>query len=369
MNNKIKIAYVISTLENCGPVNILFNLVKYLNRNVYDPIIITLSPENTKTRVLDFERLGIKVIQLNLSRIEGMFFAQKKIVEIVGQENIQILHGHSFRADGIIAKMKGILTTNTLHNYPFYDFPMTYGKFQGKWMAKKHLQLIKKISFPVACSKSVANLFKEHQDLSLSYVQNGVDIEIFQASKHSKGEWKRKLGLDPNKVLFLVVGVLTSRKDPFTIIEAFKNRREQLLFLGEGELLEEARKRNNNPNVKFLGRVSNVADYLKATDYYISAALVEGLPNTVLEALATGVPTILSDIGPHREILEYDKTLNQYLFKVGDSSCLLQKIEEMFLSDYKELSQKSEAIIDNYLSAEVMAKGYEVVYQSLIKGV
>jgi len=366
---KIKIAYVISTLENCGPVNILFNLIKYLNRSTYEPLIITLSPENHKTRIKEFQEMEVRVVQLNLSRIEGLFKAKNKVKAVVKKENIQILHGQSFRADGIIASISNIPTTNTLHNYPFYDFPMTYGKVQGNMMAKKHLQIIKKLTRPIACSQSVAALLKENQKISIEFVQNGVDTEVYQPSNRSQEEWKQKLDLETNKKLFIVVGTLSRRKDPLTIIEAFNNREEQLLFLGEGELLEECKKKATNPNIKFLGRVENVADYLKAADFYISAAHAEGLPNTVLEALSSGVPTILSAIGPHDEILDYDKKLNNFLFKVGNENDLFQKIEDIKQYNYDELRQKSETIIKNYLSAQVMAKNYEAIYQKLMEEV
>ncbi|MCL1950263.1 MAG: glycosyltransferase family 4 protein [Turicibacter sp.] len=365
----MKVGYLISTLENCGPVNILYNIVKYLDKSKFEPIIITLSPENAKTRIHDFEALGIKVIPLNLSRVEGIFKARQKVKELVAKHKIQILHGQSFRADKIIANVKSVKTVNTIHNYPFLDFVMTYGKVMGTVMAWQHTQTIKKLDVPIACSKSVAKLFNKNKGLKLKSIQNGVDTEVFHPiQENEKVQIRQKLDLSVNKKIFLVVGVLTGRKDPLTIIEAFNKRNQNdeiLLFFGEGDLDSECKKSAQNRNIIFKGRVNNVSEYLQAADYYISAALAEGLPNTVLEALATGIPTVLSAIGPHEEIVGYENSLQPFLFEPGNAVALNESIEGTLHEDIQSLKGKALALIREHLSADKMTKQYEAVYESL----
>ncbi len=58
------------------------------------------------------------------------------------------------------------------------------------------------------------------------------------------------------------------------------------------------------------GFKSNIYDYLKASDYYISASDVEGLANTLLESMTVGLPCVLSDIPSHKEVLSKGKTNN-----------------------------------------------------------
>ena len=70
-----------------------------------------------------------------------------------------------------------------------------------------------------------------------------------------------------------------------------------------------------------------VKDYLQAADIFISTAVSEGLPNTVLEALSSGLPCILSDIGPHREIIEKNVGAGK-LFKLRDSVELSKIMED-----------------------------------------
>lgn len=61
-------------------------------------------------------------------------------------------------------------------------------------------------------------------------------------------------------------------------------------------------RRRQNEKVLFLGQKAPL-EYLQCADYTISASLSEGLPNSTLESLACGVPMILSDIDPHKEIM------------------------------------------------------------------
>jgi len=98
--DKIKIVYIISTLVKSGPVNVLYNLIKYIDKNRYNVTIITLSPENEKhSRLKEFESLGIKVQSLNLSRLQGYLFGGFKLRQIINKVKPDIIHSHCFRSN------------------------------------------------------------------------------------------------------------------------------------------------------------------------------------------------------------------------------------------------------------------------------
>ena len=78
-----RILYLISTLQRSGPVNVLFNLLKYLDRDRFEPIILTLSEEPADSSLADFTEIEVKVLSLNLSRIMGLFLARSRLKKIV----------------------------------------------------------------------------------------------------------------------------------------------------------------------------------------------------------------------------------------------------------------------------------------------
>ncbi len=98
-----------------------------------------------------------------------MIFAKSHIGKF-----ISIVHTH-----GLVSKISYIKSVSTLHNYPFYDYMMRYGNIKGYVMATLHLKFISKINKPLACSKSVSNIFKIEKNISLGYIQNGTDTNRF----------------------------------------------------------------------------------------------------------------------------------------------------------------------------------------------
>jgi glycosyltransferase involved in cell wall biosynthesis len=366
--NKIKILYIVSNLKKCGPINILYNLIKYIDKEKYKIYIVSLSPEVENTRIKEFEALNCKIYNLQLNRVKTIL-SKKYILKIIKENNIDIIHSHGFRADIINSKFKQYKTISTLHNYPYYDYTMAYGNKIGLVITKIHLNVLKKIDIVCGCSKFIKDMLYQYKRIDIDYIQNGVDDEIFKpTNENEKNKIREKLNLPKDKIIFIVTGEFNFRKNTSIIIESFnlrKNNNEILLFLGDGKLLETSKSvAKENLNIIFKGRVKNVEDYLKCSDYYISASLAEGLPNSVLEALATGIPCILSKIPPHEEILN---NTNQ-IFNPNDKQDLLNIIEYITKQDYKELGKKSILTIDKSLDAKTMAKNYSSKYQRLKEG-
>src|SRR5690606_8396576 len=98
--------------------------------------------------------------------------------------------------------------------------------------------------------------------------------------------------------IFISVGSLIPRKNMKVLVEAFnvfsKASSGSLVILGGGPEMEKLRSVSCR-SIFLQGNVDNVRDYLAGCDYFVSTSLAEGLPNTVLEALAMGLPAILSD--------------------------------------------------------------------------
>lgn len=361
-----KILYIVSTLKKSGPIIVLANIVKYLDRDKYEPIILTLSPEPKDSMQEYFENeLNVKVNTLGLSRLKGLFLAKNYINKFIKENHISIVHSHGFRADGLLSKIAGIQSVSTLHNYPYFDYAMTYGKLKGYIMAKLHLNYLKNIKIPLACSKSISNMLKNNKLYNIDYLQNGTDTQRFM--NLNKKELRKKLGINKDINLFISVGHLTRRKDPLTLINAFKIanlKNSKLIFLGDGNLKQDCLN-SINENIEIVGSVSNVHEYLGASDYFVSASLAEGLPNTVLEAMACGLPCILSNIPPHSEIQEINID-SSLLFETKNVKDLSDKLKEIITKDYEVMKNASKEIIFNNLSAEIMSKNYQKIYERLL---
>lgn len=370
--NKINLCIVVSTLKKSGPLNVVYSLLKYCNRERFNLFIIALSQvsetESELNMYEDIKNIDATIFELNNSRIKGIFNNKKDIKSILYNNNIDIIHTHGLRADSIIKSTKSkIPQVTTLHNFPFEDYPMKFGAIKGFLMAQYHFYYTKKIKFNIACSYSLAIKYKELKRVEVDFIRNGVDLSLIKFEENNKEELRKKLELPTNRKLFIFVGSLISRKNPISVIKEFNkfniDGKSSLIILGDGFLKEECISLLND-NILFKGNVSNVVEFLFASDFFISLSKSEGLPNTVMEALAAGLPVLLSDIPSHKEILEIDEGAG-ILVK---NENLVFAIQLALNNSYESFSKKAKNIASNYLNADNMTKNYEQYYIKVLNG-
>lgn len=374
---KIKVVYIVSTLLRSGPVNQLKNIIFNLNLSEFSPVIITLSPENNQFSMIeDFKKCSeLKIISINLSRIKGLFLAKTNLEKELKNISPDIVHTTGIRADSLrhlLGSKYRFITT--IRNYPFHDYIKKFGHIKGFLMARKHFRIIKNNRGMVACSKSIADIFEERHGLELKYIANGVDTERYRPiSQESKNQIRAKLNIGKEVKVFISVGSIIPRKDPQTIIKAFTKLKDKLsdfrlFFAGSGFLMNECVSlAKNNKEITFLGNISNVDEYLKAADYFVSASHSEGLPNTVLEAMSSGLPPILSKIPSHYELLgNYEQ---KFMFDIGDTDQLIKQIMKIVDEDYYQLSKNYTDLIDVNFSARLMSQKYQRLYKDMINEV
>lgn len=367
--DKIRVLYIISTLERCGPVNVLYEMVKNIDMEIFHIEILTLSPEPKDSRYEEFIKLGVKVTSIGMSRLQLLLNMGKRLKEIVEAMNPHIVHSHGYRADLLSVRyLMGYKRVNTIHNYAPYDYTMQYGKVIGTHMARRHLKAILKLDNPIACSQFIENKLKQH-NIKVDVVQNGIDKDKYSvATKEEKLVLKKKLGLATEKLTIASVGALIDRKDPLTVLKGFNKSKVkdemQLVLVGEGPLFEQC-KATNLQSVILTGKVNNVHEYLKAADVFISASKAEGLPMAVLEAMASGLMVILSDIEPHKELVGNNPAISQ-IFKLGDTEELSNIINSISKADLSSISLKVRQHLELNFSSEVMSNKYTKVYRNIL---
>jgi len=373
-NQKVKILYIVSTLKQSGPTNQLLGLVENINKAKFDISVLTLSPEPFNSKKNEFLSEGIKVDSLELTRVEFIIKGKRRLKNYIKKYNPDIIHSSGIRADIAITKIKSnIQHCMTVHNYAFDDFISKYGYIIGKLAAESYIKAMQNCNYVICCSKTLKQMYQKKLNQKLYYVQNGINTEKFKFPKNidTKLSLRSKLNLPYSKKVILVVGSLIKRKDPLTIIRAFKQSnvggRALLVLIGDGNLLEQCTKEADE-HILVKGNVNNVRDYLHASDIYISASKSEGLPNSVLEAGSSGLNVILSNIPQHREIFEAEgRELFFYKFEVGNvealSSIIKEKVEERSVN----INYKLANYIYKNFSNKNMSKKYEKLYLNMIK--
>lgn len=374
---KYRILYIVSSLRKSGPIVVLHNIISHLDQDIYNVEIVKLSSdEKDRSVTKEFVDLGIRVHELNFTKLQIELFPQKvanKIDEIISERKIKLIHTHGYQAVIVGSKIRNnIPRIETVHCISEDDFCASKGKMIGKYMTCRYLQNLKKFNEVIAISKSVQQYVRSKlSTLPITIVPNGVtDVN---PSLENKENLRKRLGLSIRGVIFMVVGSLIIRKDPITIIKAFKIAfpkkdfpEYELNFIGKGNLKEECESIiGDDDRIKLLGWHENSYDYLKAADWSVSASHSEGFGLNFVESLMVGTPIISTRIPAFNEFMMIFPELDKYRFNPGSIDELVKKFK---LTIGKEQINKLSLIkgAKKYFSSSTMAQQYMDVYKELI---
>lgn len=141
-------------------------------------------------------------------------------------------------------------------------------------------------------------------------IPNGVDIDYFRPpERDERNRARAQLGLGEEEKVVVFVGSLDRRKRPGLLIPPVHDLRRRghkvvLVIAGDGPLKERLLAAADLGGVRMLGFQNDVRGLYWAADLFVLPSTHEGMPMAAIEALACGVPVLLSDIPPHRELLE-----------------------------------------------------------------
>lgn len=365
MTRSIEVLYVVSTLKATGPINLLFDIVKNLDKSRFHVSVLTLSPESSPSRQHDFADIGITIHQMGLSRFAMALLGSRKFKKVVKAINPDIIHGHGLRPDFYISQLSGVKTFSTVHNFPHLDYPFSHGKFLGGLMSWVELESLRRMTSPIACSNAISDELNRRFGIHTSFIRNGVDTDAYDiADADQKSRLREKYGIPNEARVFISVGWLTDRKNPLATIRMFREAQLgdsfRLIIIGKGKLSKECSSLANN-NVRVLDYVEDLDEYMKLADYYVSASKAEGMPRTVLQAMACGLPVVLSDIPPHREIFDLNASIG-FLFDSENAQDLLRVYREIESLNQVSAGKEARITIDSHFSNERMARHYEDSY-------
>lgn len=362
----IKIVYLVSTLRKTGPTNVLYNIIRHLDKKRYEVYVVSLSPEVENLSALDdFMALGINFQSLNLSRLKGYLYGGLKLKEIIDKINPDIVSVQCFRTILLSLFLPKYKKIAIIHCDYDVDYKMLHGSVTGFIMSKIQDFVLKKISNKVCVSELLCELLQKKKKLNLGFVDNGIDTNKFQPAIN-KADLRQKLNLPADKKIWIWAGVMIERKNPLLLVEAIEqlNTDDVFVFCGDGILFSKVKEAVKElKNVILAGNVDNIEEYLQASDYYISTSFSEGLPMSVIEAMSCGLPMVLSDIEQHKYIL---KEGSGVLFKTNDTDDLISKMKEISKVDYNSYSSCARESAQKYFSSVLMSENYQKKYEDIM---
>lgn len=212
----------------------------------------------------------------------------------------------------------------------------------------------------------------------VTIIPNGVDLSRFANIRDARIAIRKSLGFSEADSVLILVARFHSGKGHRVLLEAMQlllrsNLNAKLICLGEGtgesELLEWCRTSGIADSVRFVGYQPNIPEWLAAADINVLPSFYEGFPLTILEAMASGVPTVASQVGGIPEAIQ--DGVNGLLVPPGDPRKLADALS-LLLRDpsvRKRFGQAARACVLNKFSLEQQVSSTENVYLNLCNAV
>ena len=372
IEKKINVAFLVTACKKSGPIEQMLSIFTYIDRECFNPILVTLYDEPTDgtSQLQRYLDIGVKHVQVPLSKKDIMLGNTKALKSKLDSLDVDIVHALGVFPDFALSRMQYPGHVTTLRNFIYEDYPVKFGKIIGTIMAKMHLYAMKRTAQTWTCSKSLARKYREELKLEFPYIQNGVNVSNFtRPTKEQKEDMREKLNLPKDKVILVYAGQFVARKDQKFLLELFSEQVELkdyvLLLLGDGADFARLKEQYGElSNVIMTGSVNNVNEYLQASDIYIASSKSEGLPNGVLEAMAVGLPVILSDIEQHKEVYDANHKIG-VLYQIGNKKDCLKKILALDANEQIICSDEAYKCAHEQFSAERMSTQYQNEYKRL----
>lgn len=374
MNKPYNIVFLVTACKKSGPIQQMLSIFTYMDRNTFHPILVTLydEPTDRTSQLQKYIDIGVEHYQVPISKMDVLLGRTGVLKKKLEELNPAIVHSLGVFPDYALSSMRFPNHVITLRNYVYEDYPVKFGKAKGTVLVKMHLYAMKHTDQTWTCSESLSRQYENKLGLKFSFIRNGVSVSQYHSvDENKKTELRVALGLPADKKIFVYAGQFIARKDQRFLLELFKDSIElkdkHFVLLGDGNDFDSLKSEFGNlANVLMPGSVYNVNEYLQASDIYIASSKSEGLPNGVLEAMATGLPVILSNIEQHKEVYEANTSMGR-LYKLGDKVDCLNQILALLDSDLKFRGHEAYKCAHEVFSAERMSNNYQKEYLKIIE--
>ncbi len=328
----MKVLHIITSLGSGGAENLIKESLPIMKSKGIEPEILLL---NSKNNVFEDELRGkdIKIYTTNIDKV----YSPKQIFKIKKYLNkYDVIHTHLFQGQYWTAFAKALSNTKT---------PMVTTEHSTDNRRRKHkvfktldefvyAKYDKIICISDDAKKNLVNWLPNIEQKS-TVIYNGIDLEKFQNAKpYNREELLEDIKISQDLKLILMTGRLSMPKDHETLIRALNILPNDfhLVFVGRGSLKDKLVSLSEDLGVShrihFLGYRDDVARIMKTVDLYVQSSHWEGFGMAAVEAMASGLPVIASDVPGLAEVVK-DGGL---LFPKGDYTALANTIKDICTS-------------------------------------
>lgn len=371
---ELRVLHITQYLEIGGLESVVIGLCRQLKKKGISVELICLNQIDDKySAILKEENVPVHLMSQK-GRLDFGFY--RKIIAFVRKRNFNVVHAHSgcHLTAALLTTMAGVDNfIYTAHGMLIFTRLLDRLEDSLAGMLTTHL---------VSVSDEINTAMKQWLLFSrcrFSTIQNGIDTNRFcpLTDKVRKKQLRAKYNLSDNRIIFGSVGRMSAVKNYAMAFRAVKRLVDDgitnILFVlvggvAVGEHTQQEHLRhlvkefNLTSYICFLGAQYNIYEILPLFRFFVLSSLTEGTSISLLEALACGIPAVVTDVGGNSDVIR--EGIDGYLCPSEDDEKMALSMRKLI--EDKELARKMgyqgrERVVSNY-SIEVMAEKYLNIY-------
>jgi len=370
---RIKVLELINRGDLGGGQSQILSILRNIDRDKFDVIIAAGGGGKFEDEV---NRLGFRFFPAELPKILRHKYLSK-LQELYGENNFHIVHSHG-GVGGFYGRLlkrhnKNLKCIHTFHAINYVNYENVLLRGVSKSIDQYLVQFtdlticVSDADYKIAIENKIAD---ENKTV---VIKNGIDISRF-ANNSKNTKLKESLGFNSKHFIIGNVSRFNLQKNQRLIIQASyyllkKYPEMRFVLVGDGQMLkkvkEYARESELDGYVIFTGERTNIADYYSIFDMFVFPSFWEGLPIVLLEAMASRVPVICSNIASHLEIVKNNYsalTVNPY-----EADELISKISMLYKNPELRDKLVQNALIEvTQYDENEMTKKIESAYERVL---
>jgi glycosyltransferase involved in cell wall biosynthesis len=368
----LRVMHVTTGLSYGGAETQLKNLALRLKQRKWSLSVVSMLPPGAY--VDELEAAGICVYDLRMRRKVPDPRAVLRLASIVRRERPLVVHAHMVHAN-LLARITRL----------FVETPVLVCTAHSINEGGLLREIAYRLTDPLAdLTTQVSEAGRQryiqvgaappHKIVS---IPNGIDTSRFQPNPTVRQAVREQLGCAPEAFVWLTVGRLEPVKNHLELLRAFRevaagHPHARLLIAGQGPLQAAIEQRivelGLADRVRLLGLRRDIPDLLNAADAFVLPSLWEGMPLTLLEASATALPIVATDVGGNAEVVLEGET--GYLVPVKDTEALAQamlRVMNLSEADRSAIGQAGRAHVVQNFDLERVVDRWEALYRELLQ--
>jgi glycosyltransferase involved in cell wall biosynthesis len=370
---RINVLFLVESMEVAGAEQVVLSLAQGLDRARFRPLVGCLVDEGPLAEILRRDRIPV----FALGKRPGFDVSVvRRLMRVLRDEQVDVVHTHVWNAD-VWGRFSAWLARVPVRMMTAHSVDV--------WKTRAHLAVdwgLARVSDHVVCvSAAVRDFYHQRAgvpDRKLSVILNGIDAAPFDAPVDVAAK-RRELGVPVEGPLCSVIARLLPEKGHRFMVAAMPRIREafphaSLLVVGNGATRADLEKQARDlglldAGVRLLGERRDVPEILKASDVFVLPSSVrEGLSISLLEAMASRRPVVVTDVGGNRETVGDGKS--GIVVPPADSDALadgvLRVLRDPALA--RRLGDAARARVDGEFGVARMVRQTEDLYEGLLAG-